>query len=762
MASQKMSSGKSGYRSQPLQNKNHDTAAHAQVHGDYENGTAQSEYQKAVIRLNRAGVCLNNYSMGEKNNVMPRFQAGVNIKETTPPEFSEALIEKINTLLDGDEPQMLEFRTNLQGKEIVDLEINIIACNREQVVAIIEIPESGKNKVNGSISNHYASAIINSMEEGLMLIDRDGIVLETNDTNARNHGMHPAEFKGRCIYDFYRNTNPIQRKKILNTIFVKGEIVKREFRLDEQWMEYLMQALRSPSGTIEHAVICARNITSSKSLLQTLEESLSDNREVPRFAENLFNSIPDIIGIQDRHHWVIRYNQAGYDFLGIEPREAEGRKCYELYGNSSECEICATSITYETLKPAHVEKYFPDRDIWLDIRSYPILDDFGEIQYVIEHLRDISQLKQIEIALKRSEERFRELFNSSAAGILIGSAEGIITEANNTFIRMTGYRPDQLIGRHISEGIFTAESIKANPFRFDLLNQGHTVTNERTLIAANNRLIEVEMHTHILPDGTYQSIYHDISERKKAEREVNRQNIDLKLINDQKDKFFSIIAHDLRSPFTSFLSLTELMEEEIDTMPVEEIKSTAGELRKSADNLYRLLENLLEWSMIQRNAKPFTPEVLRLRDVAEQATEALIESAQNKKIRVFNEIPGNVKVYADRPMLEGILRNLFSNAVKFTRENGNIFLEASPCREGFLQISITDTGIGIPEPMLRSLFSISGRNNRKGTWGEPSTGLGLLLCKEFVEKNGGKLTVRSIAGKGSCFTFTLPEPENQP
>lgn len=762
MASQKMSSGKSGYRSQPSPNENHNPAPYPQVHGDSENGTVQSEYQKTVIRLNRAGVCLNNYSMGEKNNGMPRFQAGVNIKETTSPEFSEVLVEKINTLLDGNEPRMLEFRTRLQGKGIVDLEINIIACSSEQVVAIIEIPESGKNKVNGNVSQHYAGAIINSMEEGLMLIDRDGIVLETNDSNARNHGLHPAEFKGKCIYDFYLNSNPLQRRKILNTIFTKGKMVKREFRIDEQWMEYVMQPLRSPSGTIEHAVISTRNITGTKNSLHALEESLRENREISGFAENLFNSIPDIIGIQDRHHRVIRYNQAGYDFLGIEPKEAESRKCYELYGNRSECEICATSITYETLKPAHVEKYFPDRDIWFDIRSYPILDDFGEIQYVIEHLRDISQLKQIEIALKRSEERFRELFNSSAAGILIGSAEGIITEANNTFIRMTGYRPDQLIGRHISEGIFTAESIKANPFRFDLLNQGHTVTNERTLIAANNRLIEVEMHTHILPDGTYQSIYHDISERKKAEREVNRQNKDLKLINDQKDKFFSIIAHDLRSPFTSFLSLTELMEEEIETMPVEEIKSTAGELRKSADNLYRLLENLLEWSMIQRNAKPFTPEELRLREVAEHAIEALIESAQNKKIRIFNEIPENVRVFADRPMLEGIFRNLFSNAVKFTRENGNIFLEASPCREGYLQISITDTGIGIPEPMLRSLFSISGRNNRKGTGGEPSTGLGLLLCKEFVEKNGGKLTVRSIAGKGSCFTFTLPEPEEQP
>lgn len=248
----------------------------------------------------------------------------------------------------------------------------------------------------------------------------------------------------------------------------------------------------------------------------------------------------------------------------------------------------------------------------------------------------------------------------------------------------------------------------------------------------------------------------DITERKRIEAEINAKNEELLKTNAEKDKFFSIVAHDLRSPFNSFLGLTRMMDEELPSLSQDEIKIFAGNLRKSANMLYHLLENLLEWSRMQRGLLTFKPQIFNLSHEVTAGIELVRESAEKKMISIRQDIPDNIIAKADTQMFESLVRNLVFNAIKFTPKNGEISIAAKKISDTMLEMSISDTGIGMDQLMVNKLFLLNENIYRRGTEGEPSTGLGLIICKDFVEKHGGKLWVESETGKGSTFYLTIP------
>ncbi|OFY44257.1 MAG: hypothetical protein A2X18_01200 [Bacteroidetes bacterium GWF2_40_14] len=237
--------------------------------------------------------------------------------------------------------------------------------------------------------------------------------------------------------------------------------------------------------------------------------------------------------------------------------------------------------------------------------------------------------------------------------------------------------------------------------------------------------------------------------------QLTEKNEELQIINSEKDKLFSIIAHDLRSPFSSFLGLTQIMAEELETLSMDQLQEIAGSMRKSATNLFRLLENLLQWSRIQQGSIPFYPAQIELIPIVEESIALVIDSANKKGIDITYDVPYNTMVYADSNMLQTIIRNIVSNAVKFTAKNGKVNIEARTTTRNSVEISVSDTGIGMSSSMVDNLFRLGSQTNRTGTDGEPSTGLGLIICKEFIDKQGGKIWVESEEGKGSVFFFTL-------
>lgn len=241
---------------------------------------------------------------------------------------------------------------------------------------------------------------------------------------------------------------------------------------------------------------------------------------------------------------------------------------------------------------------------------------------------------------------------------------------------------------------------------------------------------------------------------KKYVFELKKKNQELIKNNMEKDKLFSIIAHDLRAPFNGFLGLTKIMSEEINDYSVEEIKKFSHSLNNSAENVYVLLENLLSWSLLQRNELSYNPENICIKDSINTCYNVLEIPIKNKKQNVNINATEELYVFTDRKMLNTIIRNLLSNASKFTPEGGTIII-SSFRKDNEIITSIKDTGIGIPDYLAEKLFILGEKNSRIGTNNEPSSGLGLLLCKEFIEKNNGKLWMETEENIGTTFYFSL-------
>ncbi len=250
----------------------------------------------------------------------------------------------------------------------------------------------------------------------------------------------------------------------------------------------------------------------------------------------------------------------------------------------------------------------------------------------------------------------------------------------------------------------------------------------------------------------------DITKRKEAEQELKESEANLRESNVTKDKFFSIIAHDLKSPFNAMLGFAEILENDFDKYDTAQKKRFINIIYKGLKDTFNLLENLLFWSRSQKGTIDFNPETINLYLLFQKTSELLMLSANNKSIKIQNKIPEHISLEADKAMLTTIIRNLISNAIKFTPDGGEIVIEAKQTKENrkFVEVSVKDTGVGISAEMQPKLFDIGETTSTKGTNNETGTGLGLILCKEFIEKHGGNISVESEINKGSIFSFTIP------
>ena len=228
-----------------------------------------------------------------------------------------------------------------------------------------------------------------------------------------------------------------------------------------------------------------------------------------------------------------------------------------------------------------------------------------------------------------------------------------------------------------------------------------------------------------------------------------------KLLDDQ-NQFFSIIAHDLKGPFNGIIGLSELLLEKDNKLNNEETNEFIQLIHQSSKNTFSLLDNLLTWAQSQTGSLTFNPKKIEISSITDKTIHLLANIAKSKNISIQSEIEKNQYVFADNNMLETIFRNLISNAIKFTETNGEVLL--SMTRENNqIVFSVQDSGIGIPSEKITNLFDIKHRNTTSGTNDEPGTGLGLMLCKGFVKKHGGKIWVESEMGKGSNFRFSIPD-----
>jgi len=380
----------------------------------------------------------------------------------------------------------------------------------------------------------------------------------------------------------------------------------------------------------------------------------------------------------------------------------------------------------------------------------------------------VIERKNSELALYESEKKFRRLVgNINDVVYSVDGKTGEYTYLSPVFQNLMGYTLKDILnmgGRQaFLAKVLSSEDFARHCVRFAQLqkevhesvfmDENWWLSKDGSAKCIADHWIPVyENGLLISTDG----VLRDITDRKKSEEEINRMNDQLQEIIADKDKFFSIIAHDLRSPFNSFLGFTRMMVEDLPTLRIDEIQKIAITMSNSATNLYRLLENLLEWSRLQRGLITFNPVMLSLKHQIIEILQSVQESANKKAIEIVNKIPDDLIIFADQNMMESIFRNLVTNALKYTDKGGAIVIDAKLGEQNTVLISVLDNGIGMNEEILAKLFRLDRQTNRKGTEGEPSTGLGLIICKEFIERHGGTIKVRSIEGNGSEFYFDMP------
>lgn len=246
---------------------------------------------------------------------------------------------------------------------------------------------------------------------------------------------------------------------------------------------------------------------------------------------------------------------------------------------------------------------------------------------------------------------------------------------------------------------------------------------------------------------------------KKNQEIIAKHNVELKELNATKDKFFSIIAHDLKSPFSTLLSISKVLVDKSDVLDLENLKSLAKIIHSTSENTFNLLENLLRWASSQTGILKFKPVLTNMSLVIEENIKSAQNLADKKQITIHNKIE-DLLIEIDRQMVDTVLRNLLSNAIKFTNQGGQIELGCKELEGKIYEFYVKDNGLGIPEKMLANLFRIDKANSTEGTGGESGTGLGLILSKELIEKHKGTIRVESTLDKGSTFFFSLPQKVN--
>jgi len=358
------------------------------------------------------------------------------------------------------------------------------------------------------------------------------------------------------------------------------------------------------------------------------------------------------------------------------------------------------------------------------------------------------------------EEKFKQLIKNSFDMIVLLDSDGNQKYVSESCEKILGYKQDELVNIPVIDTMLHPEDREKVLKGFnEILNYSNNGGVQYRHRHKNGGWVYLEAfgtNQTSNPHINYVVLnVRDVSERKKAEDALKESEKQLKELNATKDRFFSIIAHDLRSPFNSIVGLCNLLEKQIEEKDYKTLDKYVNIIQDSSKKAMDLLINLLEWSQAQTGRLEFNPEYFELVDLIKQECSLLKDYANQKTITLDFLLPSDMLVYADKEMISSVVRNLVSNAIKFTDTGGNIriFVEN---KEREIMVFVEDNGVGINPENMDKLFKLEDNYSTIGTKRESGTGLGLLLCKEFIDMHSGKIWVQSEEGKGSKFFFTIP------
>ena len=387
----------------------------------------------------------------------------------------------------------------------------------------------------------------------------------------------------------------------------------------------------------------------------------------------------------------------------------------------------------------------------------PIQGPDGKLIYYLAVKEDITNRREAEVALRKSEDKYRNLIENISDVIYEVDRFGIISYVSPSVVRIFGFTPDEMVGKSITNFIKDDETMLAA--RYDKLVTSEDVKIEHEAVTKSGETRYILISTKaVFDNGIFtggSGTMVDITERKMIEMKLQENEALLRELNTTKDKFFSIIAHDLRTPFNAIIGLSDLLLMQIQSKDYDGIEEYAEIIQNSSQQAMNLLMNLLEWSRSQSGRLEIKPVLVDIALLTKGIINLLNDSALQKHIAIIKKMPETANVMADKEMIATVLRNLIANAIKFTNHGGKITISIEKKPEELI-VEIADNGIGIRRENIDKLFRIDESTSTVGTQNEKGTGLGLMLCKEFITKHGGKIWVESEQGKGSVFSFSIP------
>ncbi|MFW5978970.1 MAG: PAS domain S-box protein, partial [Bacteroidia bacterium] len=523
---------------------------------------------------------------------------------------------------------------------------------------------------------------------------------------------------------------------------------------ERKWYQFNEKAMKWIDGSIVKLQV-GYDITATYEAEKKLKES-EENYKL------LISEQGEGIGITDTNEVISFANPAAERIFGVEPGKLVNKSLNEFttpaefdrLKKETQLRAQGTRSTYETeiITPSGQRKI-------LHLTATPKYDKNGNFEGTFGVFRDITAEKIIEENLRLSEERFKRFAEVTHEGIFI-HRNGKIVDVNPAVLKMFGYTEEEVKNKEVwtfitplNERFIKSQVSSEMPEKYEF----NAIRKDGSVFP-----VAVKVSPLIIGDVVYKVVsVNDITKIKKAEKVLRTSEKKLREANQTKDKFFTVLAHDLRGPVSNLMQFAKLMDENYEELSEEEIKEYIGYITRLSGQTYNLLENLLTWSRIQLDRIDLTPEEIPLNGLIKSVLKMMKDSISRKDLDVNFHGNGDIYVFANGEAIELVLRNLLSNAIKFTPMGGSITISMSISRENesnakFVNVFIDDTGMGIPRDKIGELFDIGTLYSTEGTNNEKGTGLGLILCKEFVEKNGGSISVESKLGTGSTFCFSLP------
>ncbi len=481
------------------------------------------------------------------------------------------------------------------------------------------------------------------------------------------------------------------------------------------------------------------------------------------YFEHLFQSVPAGVVLLDKDDRIIDCN-AGFKVLfGFDREESIGRKINDLIvPERFQDEGLGATKTVASGQRLFIETTRKTKDgrlLHVSITGSPISLQEGSLS-VIGIYQDITSRKRAEEALKESEAKLRTIFNNANIGFSIADPTGKLLMTNKWYQEYLGYDTEDMDGKTVAEITHPDDRLETQK-KFSEIVNGSTdkYRLEKRFIHKDGHYVWGDLSVSALKDqdGVVKMVIGmvaDITEKKQAEFNLIQREMQLSELNATKDTFISILSHDIRSPFASILGLADILLENTGELSTDEVRELLQGIRSQASLTLTLLDDILAWVRVQSGKISFHSDFVQLCRSCDAVVLKLKPLAELKNISIDCTEVGSVVAFTDEHMFRTILRNLVSNAIKFTPENGTVRIIATNEKQHVL-VAVSDTGIGIEQENIPKLWDIGIPHSTTGTAGEEGTGFGLTLCKELVAKQGGSIWVESVVGKGSTFFFTL-------